>query len=125
MMRLVFVTAPVLLPLLGGLFMLVSPSGKSGKAGEQRRLLYMEAVVLTASALVWALILTREEGEREAVLFYLAGNDLKVFFRLDGAGVVFAGLVSLLWPFATLYASDYIEGDERQKRFLAFNNMSY
>jgi formate hydrogenlyase subunit 3/multisubunit Na+/H+ antiporter MnhD subunit len=125
MMRLVFVTAPVLLPLLGGLFMLVSPSGKSGKAGEQRRLLYMEAVVLTASALVWALILTREEGEREAVLFYLAGNDLKVFFRLDGAGVVFAGLVSFLWPFATLYASEYMEGDERQKSFFAFYTMTY
>ena len=126
MVRLLWMTAPVLLPLAGGFFMLVMGAGKeaAGKKQERNRLLFMEAVVLAVSFLVWALILSGE-GKEDAVLFYLAGEDLKVFFRLDGAGCVFAGLVSFLWPFATLYASEYMEGDERQNSFFAFYTMAY
>lgn len=120
-------TVPVFLPLAGGFFLLAFPAGRkavSEKKQERNRLLFMEAVVLVSSLLVWALILSGR-GAQETVLFYLAGNDLKVFFRLDGAGCVFAGLVSFLWPFATLYASEYMEGEERQKSFFAFYTMAY
>ncbi|MCI9487634.1 MAG: proton-conducting membrane transporter [Lachnospiraceae bacterium] len=126
-MQVLLMTVPVLLPLAGGFFMLVMGTGRegAGKKQERNRLLFMEAVVLAASFSVWALILAGREGGREAVLFYLAGKDLKVFFRLDGAGCVFAGLVSFLWPFATLYASEYMEGEERQNSFFAFYTMAY
>ena len=112
MLRLLWMTAPVLLPLAGGLFLLATGEDGDGKKRERNRLLFTEAVVLLSSVLVWSLILSGK-GKDDAVLFYLAGRDLKVFFRLDGAGCVFAGLVSFLWPLATLYASEYMEGEER------------
>ena len=124
MLRLLWMTAPVLLPLAGGLFLLAAGEDGDGKKRERNRLLFTEAVVLLSSVLVWSLILSGK-GKDDAVLFYLAGRDLKVFFRLDGAGCVFAGLVSFLWPLATLYASEYMEGEERQKSFFAFYTMAY
>ncbi len=124
MLRLLWMTAPVLLPLAGGLFLLATGEDGDGKKRERNRLLFTEAVVLLSSVLVWSLILSGK-GKDDAVLFYLAGRDLKVFFRLDGAGCVFAGLVSFLWPLATLYASEYMEGEERQKSFFAFYTMAY
>lgn len=127
-MQVLLMTVPVLLPLASGCFMLAFRAGKEASAGkkqERMRLLFMEAVVITTSLFVWGLILSGKGKEGDAVLFYLAGRDLKVFFRLDGAGCVFAGLVSFLWPFATLYASEYMEGEERQKSFFAFYTMAY
>ena len=121
-------TVPVLLPLVGGVLMLGLPWGKEGMnqgKREQNCLLLTETIVVVTSILVWTLILLEKEGEKEAVLFYLAGRDLKVFFRLDGAGCIFAGLVSFLWPFAALYASEYMEGDERHVSFFAFYTMAY
>ena len=36
-------------------------------------------------------------------------NKLDISFKLDGLGKIFSGMVSLLWPLATLYAFSYME----------------
>ena len=93
---------PVLLPILGGAFMLRFPEREP-----KLHPVLTEFVVCTASVLIWILLLTGRAEEKGAVLFYLAG-DLKVFFRMDRMAAVFAGLISVLWPLATLYAFSYM-----------------
>lgn len=48
-----------------------------------------------------------------------------MFFRLDGLGKVFAGLIAFLWPFATLYAFEYMRHGERENTFFAYYTMTY
>lgn len=110
---------PVLLPILGGAFMLRFPEREP-----KLHPVLTEFVVCTASVLIWILLLTGRAEEKGAVLFYLAG-DLKVFFRMDRMASVFAGLISVLWPLATLYAFSYMEGDKRARSFFSFYTMSY
>ena len=42
------------------------------------------------------------------MLFRFTGN-LSVSFRLDGFGTVFAAIVSVLWPLATLFSFEYMK----------------
>ena len=86
--------------------------------------IFTELIVLAASAMIWAVLFTGRGQGNGAVLFSMAGN-LKVFFRMDGMGAVFSGLVSVLWPLATLYAFEYMEGDKRGREFFAFYTMTY
>lgn len=67
---------------------------------------YVEGVVLLTSVLVWGLLISQPDGS--FVLFRFTGN-LSVSFRLDGLGTVFAGIVSSLWPLATLYSFEYMK----------------
>ncbi len=43
---------------------------------------------------------------------------------VDGLGVLFSLLVSILWPFSLLYAYEYMEHDKRQSTFFAFFMMT-
>jgi len=106
---------PIFLPILGGVALKLSRSCKP-------RLI--EALVLFNSLLVWLLLLTGTGSDSRAVLFRLAGG-LDIFCRLDGMAKVFAGLVSFLWPLATLYSFEYMEHDERKTGFFAFYTMTY
>ena len=60
---------------------------------------FLETWVCVNSLLVWALLSHRPE--ETFVLANFTGN-LSIAFRVDGMAMVFAGLVSFLWPFATL-----------------------
>ncbi len=53
------------------------------------------------------------------------GDTLSFSFRLDGLGKVFAGLCAFLWPLATLYALEYMEGEENQNSFFGWYLFSY
>ena len=52
-------------------------------------------------------------------------GDLSIVFKMDGLTKVFAGLVSFLWPFATLYAFEYMHHDKNQTIFFMFYTMTY
>ncbi|QNM05489.1 complex I subunit 5 family protein [Qiania dongpingensis] len=118
MNQLLLVT-PVLLPIAGGILMLMIPEKEA-----RVHPIFTELIVLAASAMIWAVLFTGRGQGNGAVLFSMAGN-LKVFFRMDGMGAVFSGLVSVLWPLATLYAFEYMEGDKRGREFFAFYTMTY
>ncbi len=84
--------------------------------------IYVEAVVLTTSALVWGMIALRDGARYD--LFTLM-DALTLSFRLDGMSCVFAGLISLLWPLASLYGFEYMTHEERPNTFFAYYTMSY
>ena len=86
----------VVFPMLAGLF---APLVYRKKQEFFRA--YLGISVLLNSVLVWLLLFHRPEAG--ITLFYFTGN-LTIAFELDGLGCVFAGLVSFLWPLATLYS---------------------
>lgn len=107
----------LLLPLLGGALLPLFRFKTTRSRG-----IYVEAVVLVTSALVWSLLMT--SGERRYDLYTIMDN-MTLSFRVDGMGCVFAGLVSVLWPLASLYGFEYMTHEERPNTFFAFYTMTY
>jgi len=107
----------LLVPLLGGAAMGFIRF-QSGKA----RAIYVESVVCLTSVLVLSLLLTRTE---ETLVLYHLIDKLPLAFRLDGPACLFAGLVAVLWPIASLYAFEYMKHEEREHSFLSWYTMSY
>ena len=100
-MSLYWIVAAILLPILGGALTPVLPF-RSRKG----MLLYLEALTLAASAIVLSLLAHGTTGTLHLVYFV---RGLSISFRIDGLAMLFAGLVSILWPFAMLYAFEYME----------------
>ena len=112
-----WILAAILLPVLGGLLIPLLPFPQ--KRGMH---LYIEAVVLTTSVIVWLLLLGGTTKIFEVVHFV---NNLSISFKIDGMTMVFAGLVAVLWPLATLYAFEYMEHANHVKAFFMFYVMTY
>lgn len=114
----IYFIIPILLPILGG--SLLPFLFKDSK----KLMWIVELLVLCNTILVWMVILGRPK--HSFTLFYLAGN-LSVAFKLDGMGCVFAGLISLLWPLASLYGFGYMKNEKRIKKaaFFSFYTMTY
>ena len=91
------------------------------KSRNQRNL-YAEITTILTSVLVLALLFNRPDGVLTLIRF--AGN-LSISFRIDGLGTVFAGIVSALWPLATLYAFEYMEHEGHEKYFFMFYEITY
>ena len=107
----------LLVPLLGGALLgILRPNSARTRAW------YVEAVVIATSILVWTVLLT-DKGE-PFVLYHLT-DALPLTFRVDGMSRVFAGLVSLLWPIASLYGFEYMHHEERENAFFMWYTMSY
>ena len=108
---------PLLLPIFGGAALgIIKP--------HSRRV--MEITVMTVTLLTSAcvaLMLAFHPGD-EAIILQLA-EKLSVKFFLDGSSCVFAGLVALLWPIASLYAIEYMETESHQNTFFAYYTMTY
>ncbi len=83
---------------------------------------FLESAVILNSFLVWYLLL--HHSDSTFLLAHFTG-DLSICFKVDGMGMVFAGLVSALWPFATLYAFEYMTKEEHEKIFFLFYTMTY
>lgn len=107
----------VLLPILCGALIPLLPF-KNRKQME----FYIEGVVLLNTLLVLYMLFHRPVDE--FTLFRLSGN-LSVSFRLDGLGTVFAAIVSVLWPLATLYAFEYMKHEGHEKVFFMFYTITY
>ena len=84
--------------------------------------LYIEAVVLATSVIVWGLLFGGTTSSFEVVHFV---SNLSISFKIDGMTMVFAGLVAVLWPLATLYAFEYMEHEHHEKAFFLFYTMTY
>lgn len=107
----------VLLPVAGGILIPLLPfhSRKS-------RLVYIECVVLATSALTFCLLLHRPE---EGVVIFEFTSNLTLSLKLDGLGTVFAGIIAALWPFATLYAFEYMKHEEHEVIFFLFYTVTF
>ena len=84
--------------------------------------IFLETFVILTSILVWCLLLNRPADT--FVLANFTGN-LSIAFRVDGMSMVFAGLISALWPLATLYSFEYMTKEEHEKIFFLFYTVTY
>lgn len=102
----------VLLPLLAGAWIPFIPFKT-----RTQMMIYIEGMVLLTSVLVISMLVNPPKDT--FILFRFTGN-LSISFRLDGLGTVFAGIVSVLWPLATLYAFEYMKHEGHEKYFFMF-----
>ena len=107
----------VLIPMITGL----ATSLIKWKNKKQMHIYTMVSVLIT-TALVWTMILT--PGVEHMTLYTFPG-DLSISFGMDGLSMVFAGMISLLWPLATLYSYEYMEHDNKEKIFSMFYTITY
>ena len=91
-----WIIAAIALPILGAAAIPLLPF-RSRKG----MLWYIEAVVLLTSVVVGGVLLG---GKTEVVHVVHFVHNLSISFKIDGMSIVFAGLVAILWPLATLYA---------------------
>ena len=107
----------ILLPIIGGVSVRFLPYKK-----KRELYIFLQAIMITTSLIVWSLILS---GPTEVFHIVHFVNDLSISFKIDGLTMVFAGLVSILWPLATLYGFEYMEHDERPNTFFMFYSIAY
>lgn len=107
----------ILIPIVSGVLVPLLPFKK-----RVHMEVFLEFFVVLNSVLVWYLL--SHYAEEMFTLAKFTG-DLSITFRVDGMSMVFGGLVSALWPFATLYAFEYMTKEEHEKIFFAFYTMTY
>jgi len=107
----------ILFPLIAGMLIPIIPWKKRGAM-----LAFIEFCVIVNSILVACVLLGPDHATHNLVNFT---GGLKIAFRDDSLSTVFAGLVSFLWPLATLYAFEYMKKEEHEKVFFMFYTMTY
>ena len=112
-----WILVAILLPMLGGVAVRFLPLKK-----KQHLYVFLETIMVLTSVIVWSLILGGTTEVFHVVHFV---NDLSISFKIDGMTMVFAGLVSFLWPLATLYAFEYMEHHKRRETFFMFYSIAY
>lgn len=133
-----WIIIPVLLPVIVGIFLLMSSflehlretkrlreaTGESyvPKEDNLRFIHILVGVVLiisagTALAASWS-------GERQLILFYLMEN-IPIYFRIDAVGRLFVTIVSIVWIAAGVYAFIYMKHEGEEKRFFGFYLLAY
>ncbi len=95
----------ILLPFIGGgLLQFIKFKTKKNK---QR---YIFGYVMLNTILVYILL---AQGPTDIIrVINFAGAKLNFSLKIDGMSIVFAGLVSTLWPLATLYSFPYMEHEK-------------
>jgi len=112
-----WILAAIFLPILGGAAIPLLPF-----RSRKNMLWYIELIVLATSVIVGLLLMNGKTEVFHVVHFV---NNLSISFKIDGLTMVFAGLVAILWPLATLYAFEYMTHEHREKRFFLFYTMTY
>lgn len=106
-MNSLMIVVTIFFPILAGFVLMFVPTKK-----RSTYLLASEIVTIITSVLAWMLIINPPAGE---LLLFRFLDRYDVAFKIDGASRVFAGLVSSLWPFATLYAMEYMEHETKHE----------
>jgi multicomponent Na+:H+ antiporter subunit D len=112
-----WIIAAIALPLLGAAAIPLVPF-----RSRRGMLWYTEAIVLLTSVMVGGLLLGGKTEVFHVVYFV---ENLSISFKIDGMSMVFAGLVAVLWPLATLYAFEYMSHEKHEKTFFLFYVMTY
>ncbi|MFI3115412.1 MAG: proton-conducting transporter membrane subunit [Clostridia bacterium] len=61
----------------------------------------------------------------ETFVLFEFNKELTLGFHIDGIAVIFAGMVSVLWPIATIYASKYMIHDGGFVKFFTFYILTF
>jgi multicomponent Na+:H+ antiporter subunit D len=112
-----FLLIPIFLPIAGGALLLArrAPS-------DRFRNIYTECVALLTSAAVWIAIWL---CSREPMTLYSFASGFTISLFVDGPAILFAGMVSVMWPVILLYAFSYMADETRKDSFFAFYIMTY
>ena len=113
----VFIIVSIIIPFIAGIL-----ENSVKYPSRKLRLFVLEAMVIANSILVWAILINRPDTVFNLVKFT---GDLELAFKVDGMGMIFAGLVSFLWPLATLYSFEYMTHEDREEMFFMFYTMTY
>ena len=108
---------PILLPLFGCLLI---PAARFQK--RTTRELYVSLVVIINTIITYLLIF---RGPTETLTIVEMTNNLSIAIKIDGLSKVFAGLVAGLWPFATIFAFEYMTHEKRENYFFTFYTATY
>ena len=111
------IVSVILIPFIAGILVPIIPFRK-----RWHKEVFLETAVVLNSILVWYLLL--HHSDSTFLLAHFTGN-LNISFRVDGMSMVFAGLVSALWPFATLYAFEYMTKETHENVFFLFYTLTY
>ena len=107
----------IMLPILGGALLPLFDFNV-----RKIREYYVLAIVIATSVFCLSLI---SGAERTEFVLYHLTSTIDIAFRIDRFGSVFALLVSVLWPLATLYAFEYMRHYQKRNRFFGFFTMSF
>ena len=112
-----FILVPILVSIVGGFLIMPIPF----RTDRARNSYAMMITVLTSAAVWIALICCR----REPVMIYSFIKGFSIDFKIDGPAMLFAGMISVMWPSVLLYAFEYMERADRKGVFFAFYVMTY
>ncbi|MCR4789055.1 MAG: proton-conducting membrane transporter [Lachnospiraceae bacterium] len=112
----------VLFPIIGSTGIFFIPFKK-----RDHMCIYTETITILTSILSFVIMTHRPEEPRDIITFV---SKFSISLGFDGMGTIFGGLISFLWPFATLYAFDYMKheaGDNTAKEttFFGFYTMTF
>ncbi len=99
------VIAPVLVPVLCGLLLLVS-----GKKLTDRKIRNLAVFAV----LVLQLVLTffAWQGREQEIVFWNLTKDIPVLFRIDGMSMLFTGLLAVVWLFVGVFSFEYMKHED-------------
>ncbi|MDO4345472.1 MAG: proton-conducting transporter membrane subunit [Eubacteriales bacterium] len=107
----------IFFPVICGAVILLMP-----KFRERKKLLKASGAVLVLTAVLALCVVTG--GDTELTLLYL-GENLKLFFRVDALGKMFAVVISIVWLLAGFYSFEYMKHEQEEKRYFGFYLMVY
>ena len=113
-----FLLVPILFPILFG-FLLIP--FRIQQHNDRLRDMYAEGVVLLTTVFVWTAMLW---VRREPVEIYSFTRGFSIDLKVDGPGLLYAGMISVMWPLVMLYAFDYMKETKRKNMFFAFYIMT-
>ncbi len=116
-MRNAGIIVSILFPIICGALLI-----ERKKITERSRRIFCEVVVCLTSVIVWSIIL---RGPVDEFAVYSFTRGFQITLRLDGLSMLFAGMVSVMWPFVTLYAYEYMDRAEHKSSFFGFYIMTY
>ncbi len=108
-----------LLPLIGAFFILIS-----GRFSILRDVfVFLFPIILL---IIFILYFGKLVTKNEAILFFEIIPNLTLFFSLDYLGLIFLGLITILWPIASIYTIGYMRKnkEDNQTRFHVFFALS-
>ena len=107
----------IMLPIAGGIFLF-----ERKQMTERSRRIWCEIIACLTTAAVWAVLAGGSVGE---FTVYSFTRGFRIALAVDGPCMLFAAMVSFMWPFVTLYAFEYMENARHKSSFFGFYLMTY
>lgn len=113
----IFLLVPILFPLIGAALIPLFRFQSRNK-----RQLYVGTIVVLNTIFTYLLLFY---GPSEGITLIKLTEDFSIGLKIDGLSKVFAGLVAGLWPFATLFAFEYMTHEKRENYFFSFYTATF